>query len=149
MARGLRRSCRAQQGFTLIEVLIVVVVIAILAAIVVPRILGAGREAREGQLRGNLHALRTSIALFQAHTGEYPATLDDLLKADATGMVGASGSPIVPSLFRGPYFSPLPTIALPTDPMTGAADWLYTPNLGGVHSSSAWTSTDGTDYSAW
>ena len=55
---------KRRSGFTLIEVLIVIVVIAILAAIVVPRLLGAGREAREASLRAHLQEIRNALGLF-------------------------------------------------------------------------------------
>src|SRR3989337_1159897 len=77
-----RMMKRGSRGFTLIEMLIVIVVIAILALIVIPRLLGAGRKAKESALRGDLHQLRNAIQQFEADLGDYPLTLDQLV-ADA------------------------------------------------------------------
>ena len=147
----MRRQLRASpgSGFTLIEVLIVVVVVAILAAIVIPRIWPTVREAHEGELRAQLHAMRAAIALFGAQCGDWPGKLDDLVATDPTGLVGASGRPIPPECFTGPYFTACPDGQLPKDPFTNARDWTYEPSTGAVHSSSAGVATDGTLYAAW
>src|SRR4030066_253645 len=82
---------RGSKGFTLIEMLIVIVVIAILALIVIPRLLGAGRKAKEAALRGDLHQLRNAIQQFEADCGDYPAASADLQTAPAAGSNGGSG----------------------------------------------------------
>lgn len=142
-------SERRRAGFTLIEVLIVIVVVAILAAIVIPRIWPTRREAKESQLRGNLHELRTSITLFQAHCGDWPGQLEDLVATTGAGLIGASGDPIPEDCFQGPYFTASPDGQVPLDPMTYARDWSYQPTTGAVHSSSDGTAKDGTAYSTW
>ena len=139
----------ARKGFTLIEIMIVVIVLAILAAIVIPRIWPTVREARESELKANLHGMRASLALFNAHCGDYPSRLEDLLATDATGLVGAHGDPIPAGCFQGPYFITTPGGILPLDPFTGARDWDYEASVGAVHSSSTQTSSEGTPYSAW
>ncbi|MBM3500547.1 MAG: type II secretion system protein [Armatimonadetes bacterium] len=144
------QGCRARQGgFALIEVLIVILVIAVLAAIVIPRIWPTVREARESELRADLHGLRNAAALFMAHCSDWPAQLEDLLATDPTGLVGASGRPIPPECFQGPYFISSPDGQLPIDPFTGARDWDYDPSTGAIHSSSTLTATDGTLYNSW
>jgi general secretion pathway protein G len=142
-------STHRRSGLTLIEVLIVVMVIAILAAIVLPRIWPTRREAAEGQLKGNLHELRTSIALFQAHCGDWPGQLSDLVATTGTGLVGGNGVSIPEDCYKGPYFTASPDGHLPLDPMTGVRDWTYEPTTGAVHSSSDGVATDGSHYSAW
>lgn len=97
-----------RRGFTLIELLIVIVVIAILALIVIPRVMGAGRKAKEASLKGNLHQLRNAIEQFQSDTGCYPATLAALtLTAEpATGVDSAGTSVDIPAgSYKGPYLS--------------------------------------------
>jgi general secretion pathway protein G len=140
---------RGAGGFTLIEVLIVVLIVAMLAAIVIPRIFPSARAAREAELRGNLHMLRTSLAVFHAQCGDWPARLEDLLATSAAGLTGGNGFVIPPEGFRGPYFTASPEGQLPLDPFTGAADWLYQPTTGAVHSASTQTSSEGTLYSTW
>ncbi len=62
-----------QAGFTLVELLIVVIIIAILAAIVVPQFSTATVDAQEATLDANLAAMRSAIELYRAqHNGAYP-----------------------------------------------------------------------------
>jgi general secretion pathway protein G len=139
-----------RKGFTLIEVLIVIVVIAILAAIVVPRLLGAGREAREASLRAHLQEVRNAVGLFQAQCGDYPAALADIMATTAPA-TGANGVAINVADFRGPYLTTADG-ALPKNPITGAnvvgTDWVYTATTGAVKAKSG-TAVDGTNYSNW
>jgi general secretion pathway protein G len=143
------RAGDSRRGFTLVEVLIVVVVIAILAVIVIPRLLPSVREAREAELRAQLHALRNAIVLFRAHCGDWPGRLSDVVAADGTGLVGGSGLAIPPSSYLGPYFTSSPDGQLPIDPFTGASDWSYDPITGAVHSRATGPALDGTAYSSW
>ena len=145
---------RGRRGFTLIEVLIVVMYIAIIAGIVLPRISGVGRRASEANLQATLHELRSAIACFQAETGLYPATLDDIVTSDAPKMgLTEQGVeiPIYRQDFHGPYL-----IAsggrLPVDRTTGNREWRYettSPNVGRVRSLSTGTSLDGKPYSGF
>jgi len=143
-------SLRRRRGFTLIEVLIVIVVIAILAAIVVPRLLGAGREARETSLRAHLQELRNAIGLFQAQCGDYPYNLADIMATTAPAS-GGTGVQINTADFNGPYLT-TPNGELPNNPTTGGnaipADWTYDNQTGAIHAA-AGTAVDNTDYSTW
>jgi len=69
----------ASKGFTLLELLIVISIIAVLAATIVPNFIGFDAEARISAAQTNLNTLRTRIALYRAKEGEYPHSLDDLL----------------------------------------------------------------------
>lgn len=62
-----------QSGFTLVELLIVAIILAILAAIVVPQFASTTTDAQEAALRANLSAIRGAISLYRQQHGEYPA----------------------------------------------------------------------------
>ena len=141
---------KRRSGFTLIEVLIVIVVIAILAAIVVPRLLGAGREAREASLRAHLQEIRNALGLFQAQMGDYPAALADIMATTAPA-TGGNGISFNAADFRGPYLT-TPDGNLPDNPISGGnvvgTDWTYTATTGALKAKTG-TAVDGTDYSSW
>jgi prepilin-type N-terminal cleavage/methylation domain-containing protein len=83
----MRSFKRAQAGFTLVELLIVVIIIAVLAAIIVPQFSSATVDAKEAALDANLARVRSAIELYHAqHNGAYPGS------AATTGATCASGS---------------------------------------------------------
>jgi len=66
---------RAKSGFTLVEILIVVVILGILAAIVIPQFTSASTEAKEANLVSNLQAVRSQIELYKIqHDDQLPGT---------------------------------------------------------------------------
>jgi MSHA pilin protein MshA len=83
-----------QQGFTLVELVVVIVVLGILAAIAIPRYANYTREARTAALNGLAGAIRSSVGLVQARyvaagTGTSPVTLaDGTTVAVTTGAAG-------------------------------------------------------------
>jgi prepilin-type N-terminal cleavage/methylation domain-containing protein len=79
-----------QRGFTLVELLIVVIILAILAAIVIPQFSSATIDAQEAALDSNLSALRSAIDLYRVqHNGKYPGAV---ASTGATCSVGAAGT---------------------------------------------------------
>lgn len=63
---------RMKKAFTLVEILIVVVILGILAAIVVPQFTNATQDAQQGNLRAQIKSLQNQIELFKARTNSYP-----------------------------------------------------------------------------
>jgi general secretion pathway protein G len=141
----LSKFASRRRGFTLIELLIVIVVIAILALIVIPRLMGAGRKAKEASLKGNLQQLRNAISQFQADTGVYPSALTDLVaKADGSNL-GITDTTAKAS-YKGPYLTPSGGVkitgypGLPRNPFVDATEtdvtkhWTYESTGGTVKS---------------
>jgi len=142
---------RRRGGFTLIEMLIVIVVIAILAVIVIPRLMGAARKAKEAQLRANLKQLRDAIERFEGACAAWPPTLADVMAANGAAVsadADGRGISVDRNGYNGPYLVTGSGV-LPVDAMTGASDWTYDNTTGEVHSSSALAGTDGTAYALW
>lgn len=69
-----------RKGFTLIEMLVVLVVIGFLVAIAIPRFFGISDEAKARQCEANIKSMNTAIELYNHRTGDYPASLTDVTK---------------------------------------------------------------------
>ena len=69
-----------RKGFTLIELIVVIVIVAVLAAIVVPKFSGQVDKSKVSKTKGNLSILRTALETYNAEKGAYPnASLSDLI----------------------------------------------------------------------
>lgn len=77
-----RMRSKLTQGFTLLELLIVISIIAILAATLIPNFIGFDAEAKLASTKTNLNTIRTRIALFRAKEGRYPTKIEDLLETN-------------------------------------------------------------------
>jgi len=82
-----------QAGFTLVELLIVAIILAILAAIVVPQFASTTIDAQEAALKSNLSAIRGAISLYRQQHGEYPGLLTAV--PGACSGTGGTGGPEV------------------------------------------------------
>ena len=71
---GVRREARGVRGFTLIEVLVVVAILGILAAIVVPRIMDRPDEAKRVAAKADIGAIVQVLKLYRLDNGFYPTT---------------------------------------------------------------------------
>jgi prepilin-type N-terminal cleavage/methylation domain-containing protein len=72
-----KKTSRA--GFTMIELLVVLAIIALLLTIAAPRFLGGISTAKDDVLHENLYLMRKSLDQFYSDKGKYPASLDDLV----------------------------------------------------------------------
>ncbi|MGQ9454324.1 MAG: prepilin-type N-terminal cleavage/methylation domain-containing protein [Armatimonadota bacterium] len=147
MSKLFRKARR--RGFTLVELLVVIVVLAVLAAIVLPKFMDSSRRSKESALRSDLKLLRNAIGLFFTDTGTYPKQLSDLAATSAPAQgLDSSGSDvnINPADWHGPYLQ-----EIPNDPISGAPFTYSTtpPNVGKVTSSATGNGLDGTPYSSW
>lgn len=75
---------RAESGFTLIELMVVVIIIAALAGMVLPKVLPASDAAKSKIARGDIANITVSLKLYKLHEGKYPGSLSDLLKKSAS-----------------------------------------------------------------
>lgn len=105
-------------AFTLVEVLLVVVIMAILAATVIPSFQDSSFDAKESTLNFNLNTLRSQIELYKIHhKGKAPDTITSgslLQLTSTTDETGATG-PAGPNYPYGPYLSN----GIPANPISG------------------------------
>jgi general secretion pathway protein G len=128
---------RGGNGFTLIELMLVMAIIGTLTAIAIPSYINAVRHAREAVLREDLHTMRSAIDSYTVDKEKAPQSLDDLVQSG--------------------YLK-----AIPVDPMTGTSDsWMPDSSdtlmdidetaggINNVHSGAQGIATDGSSYNTW
>ena len=137
-------------GFTLVEILIVVVILGILAAIVIPQFTQASTEAREASLRSNLQSVRSQIELFKIQHNDFAPTSNATFEDQMCGRTDQNGALNVAGEF-GPYLQ-----AIPVNPFTSGntinaayvalADWTYVVDAQGDPS---FTASDDATHALW
>jgi general secretion pathway protein G len=128
----MKKTARAEgRGFTLVELMVVLTIIALLLSVVVPNYVGRVRRAEEAVLQENLTLMRDALDKHFADAGKYPRTLDELVSKR--------------------YLR-----SIPKDPLTQTASWNVIgptdPEKGGVydiHSAAKGVGSNGTPYERW
>ncbi|MGQ0814706.1 MAG: prepilin-type N-terminal cleavage/methylation domain-containing protein [Gemmatimonadota bacterium] len=101
---------RRRNGFTLVEVLVVVAILAVLSAVLIPTILNQIRKGQIGRVTGDLDAARAAIEAFAADVQRFPGDLEDLttqIQASPTDLdINGVGYPTgLRSKWDGPYMN--------------------------------------------
>ena len=135
--RQIRARRSGEGGFTLIELMIVMAIIAILATIAIPIYVRTLQRAKEATLKEDLHTMRTAIDSYTVDKEKAPESLDDLVQAG--------------------YLK-----SIPVDPVTSSSEtWITSQSdiltdinetqggLDDVHSGSQALASDGTSYNTW
>jgi prepilin-type N-terminal cleavage/methylation domain-containing protein len=120
----------SRNAFTLIEVLIVVIIMAVLAATIIPQFSNSTNDAKQSALDHNLHTLQSQIQVYQAHDGNFPATLNDLTSTASDGY-----GPFVDAVPENPFNGSSAEAAVttvPTGPNASGEGWLYMKSTGQV-----------------
>lgn len=88
---------KLRRAFTLVEMLLVVTIIGILAALVIPKIVGRSEQARTTAAHADLSSIKTALDAFEVDNGFYPKSLADLVQAPSNA-----------KNWHGPYLDKIP-----------------------------------------
>ncbi len=110
MTEAERKKEMRAAGFTLIELLVVLVIIGLLGALVAPRFIGKGEQAKPQAARAQVELFATALDTYKLDVGNYPDNLNQLIETGQEEM----------SRWRGPYLSKR---VIPKDPWGN--DYVY------------------------
>jgi general secretion pathway protein G len=151
---------QAKRGFTLVEILIVVVILGILAAIVIPQFTQASTEAKVSSLSSDLQTLRSQIELYKVQHNDTPPALATFANqmvycTDIAGNVKGGGTPSKvrdtganPVYIYGPYLERVPDNPFSGSDVVAAAaaatgvGWAYTETTGEIRAGDTGTGHD-------
>src|SRR4030042_1228080 len=126
------------KGFTLIELMIVVAIIGILAAIAIPRFAQMLEKSREGATKGNLGSIKSAASIYYGDTeGRWPTTLNAFSVyafsryLDNLSPVKVTGSFV--ALATSPTGSRVTMTAMSSVPTSSSVGWMYDSSIGTVY----------------
>jgi general secretion pathway protein G len=136
MTRNMKR------GFTLVEILIVVIILGILAAIVIPQFTNASNDARESNLRSQLQTLRSQIELYKLQHLDAPPTSAATFWTQLTTKTDNLGNASAAADAVGPYMqqaalNPLNEDSAVADAAAAGVGWVYTAATGQIRATDA------------
>ena len=107
------KSMNRKRAFTLIELMVVILILGILAALILPKVVGRTSDAKIGAAKRDLATLSSAISQFRVDCDRYPTTEEGLnaLQVPPNGVNG----------FKGPYL----TKGVPADPWGGEYIYQY------------------------
>jgi len=145
MTKALRR---AQEGFTLIELMIVVAIIGILAAVAIPKFAQMIERAKEGATKSNLGAIRSAVSIYYGkNEGQYPASI-----ASNSAFVGTADSNYMQELPKAtatPLGNTNAVSAVSAVPTSAGSGWAYNSVSGEVWANSTATDTKGAPFTSY
>jgi len=103
--KGSNMYNKKQSGFTLVELLLVLVILALIAGLVLPGIIGKAESAKAKAASSQISRISMSVESFYLDTGNIPSSLDELVN-EPTGANGWNGPYIKNSLLKDPWGQP-------------------------------------------
>ena len=103
LSPGFRPKRRSSAAFTLMEIILVVVIIGIMLTLVVPRITGRAKKAREITAKHELEAFRTALQLYEIAAGAFPKDLMGLVEKPSDVDEKMWDGPYMPSIPKDPW----------------------------------------------
>ncbi len=132
------KNRKSERGFTLIELMIVVAIIGILAAIAIPKFADLIRKSNEGATKGNLGAIRSALSIYYGDLeGQYPLNVDDLTQ-------GGKYLSKIPKAKSPPYHPDVATFENSSAP-GDLGGWLYSNVMTDANFGTLWVNCTHTD----